>query len=83
MNYHNNNDTHQPSSLLIQYHKMGFKLVPIGYDGVTPNVGGLLTPEEREFSIHESKSGKEEPLNYICYHPEFWNEERIEREIDS
>jgi P4 family phage/plasmid primase-like protien len=80
MNYHNNNDTHQPSSLLIQYHKMGFKLVPIGYDGVTPNVGGLLTPEEREFSIHESKSGKEEPLNYICYHPEFWNEERIERE---
>jgi hypothetical protein len=59
---------------------MGFKLVPIGYDGVTPNVGGLLTPEEREASIHESKSGKEEPLNYICHHPEFWNEERIERE---
>lgn len=80
MNYHNNNGTHIPSSLLIQYHKMGFKLVPIGYDGVTPNVGGLLTPEEREASIHESKSGKEEPLNYICYHPEFWNEERIERE---
>ena len=80
MNYYNNNDTHLPSSLLIQYHKMGFKLVPIGYDGVIPNVGGLLTPEEREISIHESKSGKEEPLNYICYHAEFWNEERIERE---
>ena len=80
MNYYNNNGTHIPSSLLIQYHKIGFKLVPIGYDGVTPNVSGLLTPEEREISIHESKSGKEEPLNYIYHHPEFWNEERIERE---
>jgi P4 family phage/plasmid primase-like protien len=79
MNYHNN-DLHIPSALLIQYHKMGFKLVPIGYDGVTPNVGGLLTQEDREISIHESKSGKEEPLNYICNHPEFWNKERIERE---
>jgi len=80
MNYYNNNDTHLPSLLLIQYHKMGFKLVPIGYDGMTPNVGGLLTPEEREASMHESKSGKEEPLNYICHHLEFWDEERLERE---
>lgn len=80
MNDYNNSGTHISSSILKQYHKMGFKLIPIGDDGVTPNVNGLLTPEERENSIHESKSGKEEPLNYICYHPEFWNEERIERE---
>ncbi len=59
---------------------MGFKLIPIGEDGVTPNVNGLLTPEERQNSIRESKSRKEEPVNYIYHHPEFWNEERIERE---
>jgi hypothetical protein len=59
---------------------MGFKLIPIGEDGVTPNVNGLLTPEERQNSIRESKNRKEEPVNYIYHHPEFWNEERIERE---
>ena len=59
---------------------MGFKLIPIGEDGVTPNMNGLLTPEERQYSIRESKSRKEEPVNYIYHHPEFWNEERIERE---
>ena len=80
MNDYNNSGTHIPLSILIQYHKMGFKLIPIGDDGVTPNVSGLLTPEERQNSIRESKSGKEEPVNYIYHHPEFWNEERIERE---
>ena len=40
---------------LIQYHQMGFKLVPIGDDGVTPNVSGLLTPEEELISIKESR----------------------------
>jgi hypothetical protein len=69
-----------PSSILKQYHKMGFNLIPIGDDGVIPNVNGLLTPEERQNSIRESKNRKEEPLNYICHHPEFWNEERLERE---
>lgn len=80
MNDFNKSGNHIPLSALIQYHKIGFKLVPIGYDGVTPNVSGLLTSEEREISIRESKSGKEEPVNYIYYHPEFWNEERLERE---
>ena len=47
---------------------------------MTPNTRGLLTSEEREASIRESKSGKEEPVNYIYHHPEFWNEERLERE---
>ena len=59
---------------------MGFKLVPIGDDGVTPNVNGLLTPEEQLLSIKESKSGKVEPVNYINNHPEFWNEERLRKE---
>ncbi|MGE5660656.1 MAG: hypothetical protein ACM3X1_00255, partial [Ignavibacteriales bacterium] len=80
MNDYNYGGTHIPPSTLIQYHKIGFKLIPIGDDGVTPNVNGLLIPEEREISIRESKSGKEEPLNYICHHPEFWSEERIEKE---
>ena len=80
MNDYNYSGTHIPLSTLIQYHKMGFKLIPISDDGITPNVNRLLTPEERKASIHESKCGKEEPLNYICYHPEFWDEERIERE---
>ena len=80
MNDYNNSGTHISSSILKQYHRMGFKPIPIGDDGVTPNVNGLLTPEEQENSIRESKSGKEEPVNYIYHHPEFWNEERIERE---
>jgi P4 family phage/plasmid primase-like protien len=80
MNDYNNNGTHIPMATLIQYFKMGFKLVPIGVDGVTPNVSGLLTREECQNSLHESKNGKAEPLNYIYNHPEFWSEKRIERE---
>lgn len=76
MNDHN----HIPTSILKQYHKVGFKLIPISVGGVIPNVSGLLTPEERETSIRESKDGKEEAVNYIYNHPEFWNEDRIERE---
>jgi hypothetical protein len=80
MNDHNNSGTHIPSSILKQYYNMGFKLIPISADGITPNVNGLLTPEERQNSIRDSKSGKEEPVNYIYHHPEFWSEDRIERE---
>jgi hypothetical protein len=80
MSDYNSSGTHIPLSPLIQYHKMGFKLIPVSADGVTPNVSGLLTPEEQEISIRESKSRKEEPANYIYHHPEFWSEERIERE---
>ena len=47
MNDYNNSSNHISKSILIQYHKMGFKLIPIGDDGVTPNVSGLLTPEEQ------------------------------------
>jgi hypothetical protein len=77
MNDYNNSGTHVPSSILKQYHKMGFKLIPIADDGVTPNINGLLTPKERENSIRESKSGRVEPVNYIYKHPEFWTEDRI------
>jgi hypothetical protein len=66
--------------ILIDVHKIGFKLVPIGEDGKTPNVAGLLTPEEKQKSIEESIDGKERPVNYIYSHPEFWNEERLQRE---
>jgi hypothetical protein len=59
---------------------MGFKLIPIGDNGVIPNINGLLTPKEREANIHESKNGKEEPINYINIHPEFWTEERLGKE---
>jgi putative DNA primase/helicase len=59
---------------------MGFKLVPICDDGKTPNVNGLLTPEEQLKSIKESKTGKVEPVTYIYNHPEFWTEERLRRE---
>lgn len=64
--------------ILIQYDQMGFKLIPIDDDGVTPNVNGILTQEEQLISITES--GKVEPVNYICNHPEFWNEERLRKE---
>ena len=44
MNDYNYSGTHISHSGLIQYHKMGFKLIPISDDGVTPNVIGLVTP---------------------------------------
>ena len=47
--------------LLIQYFRIGLKPVPIGDDGVTPNVSGLLTPDEQLTSITEC--GKVEPSN--------------------
>jgi P4 family phage/plasmid primase-like protien len=65
---------------LISLHNFGFKLVPLGEDGKTPKVSGLLTPEEKDRSIGESTDGKEHPVNYIYNHPEFWNEERLKRE---
>lgn len=77
MSDYNNSSNHISESILIQYFKMGFKLVPICDDGVTPNVSGLLTPEEQLISIQESKSGKVESVNYINDHPEFWTEERL------
>jgi hypothetical protein len=42
MNSYNNGSTHIPSSILKQYHKIGFKLIPISYDGVTPNMGVII-----------------------------------------
>lgn len=80
MSDHNNSSNHISESILIQYFKMGFKLVPICEDGVTPNVSGLLTLEEQLISIQESKNGKVEPVNYINNHPEFWAEERLRKE---
>ena len=80
MSDYNNSSNHISESILIQYYKMGFKLIPICGDGVTPNVSGLLTPEEQQKSIRESKNGKVEPVNYIYNHPEFWTEDRIKRE---
>jgi P4 family phage/plasmid primase-like protien len=80
MSDYNNSVIHIPESILIQYYKMGFKLIPISDDGVTPNVSGLLTTEEQAISKRESKSGKIEPVNYIYNHPEFWTEDRIRKE---
>jgi hypothetical protein len=67
-------------STLIEYDNMGFKLVPICDDGLTPNAAGMLTPEEQQKSIEESKNGRVEPVNYIYNHPEFWKRERLEKE---
>jgi D5 N terminal like len=80
-NYNNSSKSnHISESILIHYYKMGFELVPISEDRKTPNVNGLLTPEEQLISIKESKSGKTEPVNYIYNHPELWNEERLRKE---
>jgi P4 family phage/plasmid primase-like protien len=78
--YDSNHSHNIPLSILIEYHEMGFKLVPLCEDGKTPNVQGLLTPDERQRSIDESKDGKEHEINYIYSHPEFWNKERLEKE---
>jgi putative DNA primase/helicase len=65
---------------LIALHQIGFKLVPLAEDGKTPNVTGLLTPEERQISVEQSSDGKEHPVNYIYHHPDLWNEERLVKE---
>jgi hypothetical protein len=75
-----NKSNHISESILIQYLQMGFKLIPLCEDGKIPNVNGLLTSEEQQKSIKESKNGKVEPVNYIYNHPEFWTEDRIKRE---
>ena len=80
MSDYNSSIKHIPESILIQYYKLGFKLIPISDDGVTPNVSGLLTTEEQAISKKESKSGKIEPVSYIYNHPEFWTEDRIKKE---
>jgi hypothetical protein len=66
--------------ILINLYKIGFKPVRLSEDGKTPNVSGLLTPEEKQRSIEESNDGKEHAVTYIYNHPEFWNEQRLERE---
>lgn len=80
MSDYNNSSSHISESILIGYYRMGFKLVPICDDGKTPNVNGLLTPEEQLISKKESKTGKVEEVNYINNHPEFWTEERFRKE---
>lgn len=80
MSDYNSSSNHISESILIQYHKMGFKLVPICDDGKIANTFGLLTPEEQLVSKNESKSGKVESVNYINNHPEFWTEERLRKE---
>ena len=59
---------------------MGFKLVPLARDSKTPNVQGILTPEEEIRSREESPDGQVHPVNYISNHPEFWDEIRIQKE---
>jgi hypothetical protein len=71
---------HIQLDILKELDKIGFKLIPLCKDGVTPNVYNLLTPEERQRSIEESSDDNEHPINYIYNHPEFWTEERIKRE---
>lgn len=69
-----------PLPILIEYYRLGFKLIPLCNDGIVPNVSGLLTAHEQQESVKESKSGKVEPVNYIYNHPEFWTEDRIKKE---
>ena len=76
----NSTEQEHKSCELVQYLHMGLNLIPICDNGKTPNVDGLLTIEEQQVSIQESKNGKVELVNYICNHPEFWNEERLIKE---
>jgi hypothetical protein len=41
--------------ILINLHKLGFKLIPLGEDGKTHNIAGLLTPEEKQKSPASSR----------------------------
>ena len=69
-----------PITTLIEYHKAGFKLVPLARDSRTPNVQGILTSDEERRSRDESSDGQVHPVNYISNHPEFWDENRIQKE---
>lgn len=66
--------------VLTDHHNSGFKLVPLTRDSRTPNVNGLLTEVENRQSIEESKDKKGHPINYMYHHPEFWSDERFEKE---
>jgi len=69
-----------PITTLIEYHKVGFKLVPLSRDSNIPNVHGLLTSEEEKRSREESTDDQGHPVNYIYNHPEFWTEDRVKKE---
>ncbi len=68
-----------PVDTLINYHSMGFKLIPLNEQGI-PNVQGLLSPTESQVSSQASNDGKDHPINYIHEYPEFWNEDRLRKE---
>src|SRR4051812_43593448 len=78
--YHKDKDFAIPYATLIELHKIGFKPIPLAEDAKTPNVTGLLTPDEEQRSIKESDDGKSHPVTYIYNHTDFWNEQRIEKE---
>lgn len=69
-----------PVAEIKRLHEIGFILVPLLDDGKTPNTHGLLTEDERQKSILESEDGLEHPVNYVVNHPDFWNDQRIEKE---
>ena len=66
--------------VLIEYYRAGFKPIPLSKDAKTPNVRGLLTPDEEAKSREESADGQIHEVSFIYNHPEFWTEERIKKE---
>ena len=66
--------------VLIEYYRAGFKPIPLSKDAKTPNVRGLLTPDEEAKSREESADGQIHEVSFIYNRPEFWTEERIKKE---
>ena len=56
-----------PITTLIEYHKVGFKLVPVARDSRTPNIQGILTPEEEIRNREELSDGLLHPVFSRCY----------------
>lgn len=69
-----------PLETLIEDYRAGFKLIPLSKDARTPNIRGLLTSDEEARSREESSDGQVHPVTYIYNHPEFWDENRIQKE---
>jgi hypothetical protein len=74
----NDSNSHDliPLCTLIDYHKVGFKLLPLCEDGAILNLSRLLTSEERQRRIDKTIDEKERIYN----HPEFWTNTRPEKE---
>ena len=73
-------DAHHKWITTYNHRLVCFILVPLTGDGKTRNTYGILTEDEINTSRQESEDGEEHPISHIHNHPDFWTDQRIEKE---